>query len=204
MRKHCNSFSKQTMRRAKPRARSGLTAPLIVALGVLLAGCTLPSRRISRTELLQSDLASLEREMEGLRSRLTALEESVAEGQANQARAAERLEGDFSGQLRVLEQRIAQLEKLLAEEVKQRARDREEIVNSLSRSMEKAIRKYCGAGRVTSRTLSGEGYEHVVQAGETLSEIAKAYGVTVRAIVEANDIADPDRLQVGQKLFIPH
>ena len=91
---------------------------------------------------------------------------------------------------------------LLARESRQRAKDREEIVNSLSRRMEKAIRRYC-AGRAGGRTLSGEGYEHVVQPGETLSEIAKAYGVTGRAMVEANDIPDPDRLQVGQRLFIP-
>jgi len=35
------------------------------------------------------------------------------------------------------------------------------------------------------------------------SRTAAAYGVTVRSIVEANDIPNPDRLRVGQKLFIP-
>ena len=32
---------------------------------------------------------------------------------------------------------------------------------------------------------------HVVQEGDTLSEIAKQYGVTVEALQEVNDISDP-------------
>ena len=44
---------------------------------------------------------------------------------------------------------------------------------------------------------------HVVQEGDTLSEIAKQYGVTVEALQEANAISDPKRLQIGQELIIP-
>jgi LysM repeat protein len=45
---------------------------------------------------------------------------------------------------------------------------------------------------------------HVVQEGETLSEIARTYGVTVDAIVQANDLGDADAIiREGQVLFIP-
>ena len=44
---------------------------------------------------------------------------------------------------------------------------------------------------------------HMVQPGETLASIAKQYGVTVEAIVEASDLADPDVIEVGQGLTIP-
>ena len=44
---------------------------------------------------------------------------------------------------------------------------------------------------------------HVVQEGDTLSEIAKQYGVTVEALQEVNAISDPQRLQIGQELIIP-
>ena len=44
---------------------------------------------------------------------------------------------------------------------------------------------------------------HVVQAGDTLGEIAKQYGVTVEALQEVNAISDPKRLQIGQELIIP-
>jgi uncharacterized protein YcbK (DUF882 family) len=44
---------------------------------------------------------------------------------------------------------------------------------------------------------------HEVAEGETLGEIAEHYGVTLSALEEANDLADPDRLRVGQSLDIP-
>src|SRR5690606_30682925 len=43
---------------------------------------------------------------------------------------------------------------------------------------------------------------HVVQRGETLWDIALAYGIDVDTIVAANDIPDINRLQVGQELKI--
>jgi len=44
---------------------------------------------------------------------------------------------------------------------------------------------------------------HIVQRGETLSVIAGRYGVSVQAIVNANGLADPNRIVVGQRLTIP-
>ncbi|MBI4023488.1 MAG: LysM peptidoglycan-binding domain-containing protein, partial [Verrucomicrobia bacterium] len=47
-----------------------------------------------------------------------------------------------------------------------------------------------------------EGYEHVVAKGDTLTAIAEAYGVSKKAIMDANKLTKPD-LKVGQKIFIP-
>ena len=44
---------------------------------------------------------------------------------------------------------------------------------------------------------------HVVAAGDTLSGIALAYGVSVNALAAANGLADANRLTVGQELVIP-
>ena len=44
---------------------------------------------------------------------------------------------------------------------------------------------------------------HVVARGETLTAIARRYGVTVRTLVEDNRLTDPDRLEVGQRLTLP-
>lgn len=44
---------------------------------------------------------------------------------------------------------------------------------------------------------------HVVQRGETLSQIARRYGVTLQAVQNANGITDPDTISVGQRLTIP-
>ncbi|MBC8254165.1 MAG: LysM peptidoglycan-binding domain-containing protein [Ardenticatenia bacterium] len=44
---------------------------------------------------------------------------------------------------------------------------------------------------------------HIVQAGETLWEIATHYGVTVAAISVQNSLSDPDAIYAGQELVIP-
>jgi len=44
---------------------------------------------------------------------------------------------------------------------------------------------------------------HTVKAGETLTSIAALYGVTVAAIVQANNMTNPNLIQVGQVLIIP-
>lgn len=44
---------------------------------------------------------------------------------------------------------------------------------------------------------------YTVKPGDTLSGIADLFGVTVDDIVRANNIADPNALQVGQVLTIP-
>ena len=44
---------------------------------------------------------------------------------------------------------------------------------------------------------------YVIKAGDTLSAIAKEFGVTVEALQEANAILDLNQIQVGQELIIP-
>lgn len=45
--------------------------------------------------------------------------------------------------------------------------------------------------------------KHTVAVGETLSQIAKQYGVATSAIVKANGMPNPDSVYVGQVLVIP-
>jgi len=47
------------------------------------------------------------------------------------------------------------------------------------------------------------GRTHVVAKGETLTQIAKQYGVTVQDIEQLNKIQDAKKLQIGQTLKIP-
>lgn len=48
-----------------------------------------------------------------------------------------------------------------------------------------------------------EGISYTVQRGDTLAVIARNTGAKVQDIINANKIADPSRIQVGQTLFIP-
>jgi len=44
---------------------------------------------------------------------------------------------------------------------------------------------------------------HIVSEGDSLSEIARSYGVTTEALAEANERAIPDPLRIGEELSIP-
>jgi murein DD-endopeptidase MepM/ murein hydrolase activator NlpD len=46
-------------------------------------------------------------------------------------------------------------------------------------------------------------YTHTIESGESLYTIARKYNVTAQAIMQANSIASPDKIYVGQKLVIP-
>ena len=59
-----------------------------------------------------------------------------------------------------------------------------------------------GASGVVAREC-GDDVVHIVQAGETLSGIARDYGVTQSTIMEANSITDPNLIFSGQQLVIP-
>jgi LysM repeat protein len=58
-----------------------------------------------------------------------------------------------------------------------------------------------GSGDTTTTTTGGTTY--TVQSGDTLFRIAQRFGVTVQAIVTANNLSNPDSLSVGQQLIIP-
>ena len=46
-------------------------------------------------------------------------------------------------------------------------------------------------------------FTHTVVAGDTLSQIALRYDINLNALAQANNIADPSLLRVGQRLAIP-
>jgi len=67
---------------------------------------------------------------------------------------------------------------------------------SLGETLVANSRPISPAAGATNRT-------HTVRAGETLSVIARKYGVKVDALQTANPRVDPRKLQVGQSLSIP-
>ncbi len=139
---------------------------------------------------LAGRIETLETETDQLYRELTALREEQARGTENQRQDTDR--------------RLNDLERRIAEVDRTREKDKQEIVDRLSRTIEQIIASTAQRDRTRGpRAASGYGYEHTVQPGETLSQIAAAYGVTARVIIEANDIRNPDMLRVGQVLFIP-
>ncbi|MBN1773098.1 MAG: LysM peptidoglycan-binding domain-containing protein [Deltaproteobacteria bacterium] len=58
-----------------------------------------------------------------------------------------------------------------------------------------------GGGDAPRRT--GGGIRVELRAGQTLSDLAREHGISVRAIQRANDIEDPDLVEAGRTLRIP-
>lgn len=139
-------------------------------------------RRMLNEKVLQLEerVASLAAEQETLRRNVDQARQ-MAGGQGEAGRLREQ----------TLVQRIQALEAA-------RESDRQYIVDQLSRRL-----STISAQQAAPAPSRQSGYEHVVQAGETLSEIAKAYKVRTDAIMKANNISNPGLIRVGQKLFIP-
>ncbi|WP_157085271.1 LysM peptidoglycan-binding domain-containing protein, partial [Sphingomonas adhaesiva] len=57
-------------------------------------------------------------------------------------------------------------------------------------------------GRALSQ-FRGDAGVHIVKAGETLSQIAKAAGTDWQTLARINGLPDPDRLSVGQRIELP-
>ncbi len=148
--------------------------------------------------MVQEDIRRLSGQIEGLELEIERMHRELDNLRSEQARAAD-------AQTQSAEARIASLERRIREVDQARENDKQEIVERLSTTIEQLMRsQQAGRQQAQARTThSGYGYEHTVAPGETLSHIATAYGVTTRVIVEANNIENPDRLRVGQQLFIP-
>lgn len=143
-------------------------------------------RRQAQLDSLRVSIERLEERVDGLNQSQQDLYRRLEDVQQETVRRSE----DTSGKVAGIEQALKAAEAA-------RAELRKEIVEDISRRM---------AGMLQSRApVSGSqtGREHPVQPGETLSEIARAYGVQVGVIVRANNLKNADAIRAGQVLFIP-
>ncbi len=103
--------------------------------------------------------------------------------------------------LDALGKKVTDLERQVSRLETARAQDRQEIIDRMTATISQMLAS-SPAARPANRG-SQTGVEHTVRSGETLSEIASAYGVTLRALMQANQMQNPDRIRVGDRIFIP-
>ena len=65
-----------------------------------------------------------------------------------------------------------------------------------------AMDKVAMNDELLDQVTGGSMLPYVVQAGDTLSAIAKKYNVTLEQLMKWNNIKDPNLLTVGQRLVI--
>jgi LysM repeat protein len=78
-----------------------------------------------------------------------------------------------------------------------------DATNAASDSLAKGMATRPTVPTTFSDTYAKEGVSYTVQKGDTLALIAKKTGAKSSDIINANKLADPSRIQLGQTLFIP-
>jgi len=183
---------------------------MMIGAGILMlcnTGCETIGQQRRRQEMYEEEDKRLVQEsMRRVEGRVETLEFEIERLQQELGRARDEAAGAARTATELLEPRLNTVESRMAALEKQRVKDRQELVDSLSRKMADIMKSSSSGGGVTRSSKprsSGYGYEHTVEAGQTLSEIATAYGVSVQRILDENDLKNANMLKVGQVLFIP-
>ena len=173
----------------------------LLALGALTAGgCTTiatSSRRqaetheMARDDRLQADMVRLQARVEGM-----------AESRNEAFRDVEALRAQQERELAAIRRELETLRAMIKSLDAAREADRKAIVDSLSKQIAGLV-KQAAPRRAYGPSISDDGLEHTVNQGETLSEIATAYGTRVDVLIRANKLSNPNAIRVGQRLFIP-
>ena len=165
-----------------------------VLLGTMLCGCATLDQYRSNMAREQTEADQDRLEFERMRESLS---EMKAERQSLYAEL-EQLRRKQDQDVGALRQDIEGLRKMIQASDASSEQMRKDMVDQLSKRMAAIVSQPPASGRATE-----QGYEHVVQPGETLSQIAAAYHVKPDAIVRANSLKSANTIRVGQKLFIP-
>ena len=135
----------------------------------------------------------LERDNNDLRSKSAQTYVTLAQLNEAIANAERTMQAAMRDQKRdTLQQVSVQLEKL--------ANETQAAINALAKG---AATRPAVSTPTFTEDYPKEGVSYTVQKGDTLSSIAHKTGAKMQDIINANKIADPTRLQVGQTLFIP-
>lgn len=170
----------------------GAATPVLRAqdLNSVIAGLREDIRILDeRTRQLTVEVEQLKRENSGLR----------AQGDANYVTMAQ-----MTAALADLERALRAGDKELAVQI---SRDMERLAKQTNAALDAlakgAARSTAPAVQFTPLPANTPGTTYEVQPGDTLASIAARFNSSVKDIQNANKIADPTKLQVGQTLFIP-
>jgi LysM repeat protein len=176
-------------------ATSGYAQSSAVEFANLREDVRLLSQRIGE---LQLRIEQLERENSELRAKTAGAAQSYATlAQLNEAIADTNRAlraGDAATKNETLKQVGAQMEKLAAR------------TNAALDSLARGVGSRGGPGGaapIFSDDFPTEGVPHVVEKGDSIGSLARKYGAKAQDIINANRLADPSKIQVGQTLFIP-
>jgi LysM repeat protein len=166
--------------------------PISLFLIALLSGCETLQSPQQRQQAAAREQAA-DRMAEEKMYRLQGKVESTGMENARLVQEMQQLRSE----VRSYNSQIAQLNSKMSSLEAKQSREMRELIRRVEGLLKKSV-----ASRPAPRQGKGPGREHVVETGNTLSAIASAYGTTVKAIKQANNLKS-DNIRVGQKLFIP-
>lgn len=166
----------------------------LLVFSCIATGCTttIPERRKIATRQ-DNEISRINYDL----NKLTKSVEAFASSQQEIYEQFDSIERVQAGKHKEFESRLDKLEDEIALLRRQQELLKKEIVDVLTQKMKQLFDSAGSSG------VYAQGMEHVVETGQTLSQIAIAYGVTVDSLVEANKLKNPDSIRKGQKLFIP-
>ncbi len=147
-------------------------------------------------QMAREDYQRIKGQLDGLQLQIEQMQQELA-----------RVRSGPAAQVQSLQATVDQLANRLQAEESARQRDKQEIVDTLSGKITKIMStstpRPTPVQQQSAHKTNAKGYEHKVEAGQTISAIASAYGVKSSDILQANNISDPTKIRVGQVLFIP-
>ncbi len=190
----------------------GMNLRIALFAGLLAATPLLAQRADPRA----IEMANLREDLRLLQQTVAELQASVAQLQRDNAALSSQAESGRASlvTLAQLNDAFAQLrqstEASLADQKRETLQTVAQQISKLAKETNSALAAVA-KGQATRPTIATdfsddfpkEGVTHTVQSGETLSTISKKYGVPMKNIQNANRIADPTKIMVGQSLFIP-
>lgn len=190
----------------KVQMQKWLGCGLGLGLGWLVGGCVALEGSQEPPPATQADVQYLREELRRMNDRLQASEMQVGDVQRNWMSAeSSRPATASAAEVAALRDQLSALQRQVQALDAAREKDKREIYDDISKKVASLIKTATPAAAASRSKSTGSqtGYEHVVQPGESLSQIAKAYGVKMSVIVSENSLKSADTIRVGQKLFIP-
>jgi LysM repeat protein len=149
--------------------------------------------------ILDEKLSRLRADVEDLQFKQQQMQKDIAKIQEDLQALRRSVGGASASDFQTLQARVDALDAA-------RQKDKQAIIDQLAKELATLNLPRPGSkasAAATEGPVTAEGKEHVVAKGETLTTIAKAYGVTVDDLKKANNISNPNEIKIGQKLIIP-
>lgn len=153
---------------------------------------------------VKQDINTLKGQFEELQYKI----DKIQQTQSQQAKEINTTLKEWRDKQKDLEKKLSNIESNLQTIEKRQAQDKRELLertNIIAEEVGKEnreLRAQIEAVRKSSITATSEGY-HIVAQGDTLSKIAQMYGVSIKDLMDVNNITDPNSIKTGQKLVIP-